>query len=151
MSHSFTNIWIHLIFSTKDKLPLIDESFEQLLHKHIKSKLINEYESHVEEINGTNNHVHILFKQSPNFSINDIVKNLKGESSHWVNSSNFINNKFAWQTGYSSFSISINKVGIVKKYILNQKEHHKTQSFKEEYIQFLKENEVEYNDDYLWT
>jgi REP element-mobilizing transposase RayT len=138
MTHSFANIWIHLIFSTKDKLPIINESFESLLHKHIKSKLINEFESHVEEINGTNNHVHILFKQSPNFSIKDIVKNLKGESSHWVNSSNFISNKFAWQTGYSSFSISINKVEIVKKYILNQKEHHKKISFEDEIKKFLK-------------
>ena len=138
MSHSFTNIWIHLIFSTKDKLPLIDESFETQLYNHIKSKLINEYDSYVEEINGTNNHIHILFKQSPNFALKDIVKNIKGESSHWVNGKNISVNKFVWQTGYSSFSISINKVGIVKKYILNQKEHHKKISFIDEMKRFLK-------------
>lgn len=138
MSHSFTNIWIHLIFSTKDKLPLIDESFEQLLQKHIKSKLINDFESYVEEVNGTNNHVHILFKQSPNFSLKDIVKNVKGESSHWVNAGNLCKHKFAWQTGYSSFSISINKVGVVKQYILNQKVHHKKISFEEEIKKFLR-------------
>jgi REP element-mobilizing transposase RayT len=110
MSHSFTNIWIHLIFSTKDKLPFIEETFEQRLYNHIKTKLINEYESYVEEINGTNNHFHILFKQSPNFALKDIVKNVKGESSHWVNGNISFKDKFAWQTGYSSFSISFNKV-----------------------------------------
>ena len=138
MSHSFTNIWIHLIFSTKDKLPLIDESFESQLYNHIKTKLINEYESYVEEINGTNNHIHILFKQSPNYSLTDIVKNIKGESSHWINGKNICRDKFVWQTGYSSFSISINKVAIVKKYILNQKEHHKKISFTDEIKKFLK-------------
>ena len=138
MPHSFTNIWIHLIFSTKDRLPLIDNSFETQLHNHIKSKLINEYESYVEEINGTDNHVHILFKQSPNFALKDIVKSIKGESSHWINGNNISKNKFAWQTGYSSFSISINKVGIVKQYILNQKEHHKKISYVDEVKRFLK-------------
>jgi len=138
MSYSFTNIWIHLIFSTKDKLPLIEETFEQQLCNHIKTKLINEYESYVEEINGTNNHIHILFKQSPNFALKDIVKNVKGESSHWVNGDINCKRKFAWQTVYSSFSISINKVGIVKKYILNQKEHHKKITFEDEIKKFLR-------------
>lgn len=62
--HSFTNIWIHLIFSTKDRLPLIDDSYESMLHKHIKDKLIMDFESHVECINGYNDHIHILMKQS---------------------------------------------------------------------------------------
>ncbi|MCX6165357.1 MAG: IS200/IS605 family transposase [Ignavibacteriae bacterium] len=138
MPHSFTNIWIHLIFSTKDRQLLISESFESKLHNHIKAKLINEYESYVEAINGTSDHMHILYKQSPNFSLKDIVKNIKGESSHWINENNFTKEKFVWQSGYSAFSISIDKVKIVKKYIDNQKKHHKKIIFIDEIKKFLK-------------
>ena len=98
--HSFTNIWIHLIFSTKDRLPIITDSFESNLHRHIKSKLIDDFDSHVECINGYIDHIHILIKQSQNFALKDIVKNVKGESSHWVNASNFLKEKFIWQTGF---------------------------------------------------
>jgi putative transposase len=136
--HSFTNIWIHLIFSTKDRLPFIDDSLESKLHRHIKDRLITDFESHVECINGINDHIHILMKQTQNFSIKDIVKNIKGESSHWINSGGFINEKFAWQTGYSAFSISIDKIESVKKYIENQKEHHKKISYLEEIKKYLK-------------
>jgi putative transposase len=136
--HSFTNIWIHLIFSTKDRLPLISDSFESKLHKHTKDRLITDFDSHVECINGYNDHVHILMKQSQNYSIKDIVKNIKGESSHWINKSNFTNEKFAWQTGYAAFSLSIDKIEMVKKYIENQKEHHKKISYLEEIRKYLK-------------
>jgi putative transposase len=136
--HSFTNIWIHLIFSTKERKPLIDDSFESNLHKHIKNKLIEDFESHVDCINGYNNHIHILMKQSQNFSIKDIIKNIKGESSHWINASNFTKEKFAWQSGYSAFSISIDKIYAVRTYIENQKEHHKKTSYLEEIRKYLK-------------
>jgi REP element-mobilizing transposase RayT len=138
MSHSSSNIWLHIIFSTKERSSLILSSFEEKLHQHIKNKLITEYDSFVEIINGTDNHIHILLKQSPNFAISDIIKNIKGESSHWINQNDFINRKFVWQTGYSVFSISINKVDTVRKYISNQKEHHKKTSFLEELSYFYK-------------
>jgi putative transposase len=138
MPQSFSNIWIHLIFSTKDRKELISESLESKLHNHIKSKLINEFESYVESINGTKDHIHILFRQSPNYSIKDIVKNIKGESAHWINENNFTKEKFVWQNGYSAFSISIDKVKIVSKYIENQKEHHKKILFINEIKKFLK-------------
>ena len=136
--HSFTNIWLHLIFSTKDRLPFITDSFESNLHKHIKNKLIEDYDSHVECINGYNDHIHILMKQSQNYAIKDIVKNIKGESSHWINQCNFTKEKFVWQTGYAAFSLSIDKVTAVKKYIESQKEHHKKISYLEEIIKYLK-------------
>jgi putative transposase len=136
--HSFTNIWIHLIFSTKDRFPLITDFFESNLHKHIKNKLIEDFESHVDCINGYNDHIHILMKQSQNFSIKDIVKNIKGESSHWINAGNFTREKFAWQIGYAAFSISIYKIVAVRTYIENQKEHHKKISYLEEIRKYLK-------------
>jgi putative transposase len=138
MPHSYTNIWIHLIFSTKNRHLLITEEIELKLHNRIKAKLINDFDSYVEVINGGKEHIHILFKQSSNFALKDIVKNIKGESSHWINENNLTADKFVWQTGYAAFSISIDKVESVKKYIENQKEHHKKILFVDEIKRFLK-------------
>jgi len=138
MPHSLTYIRIHLIFSTKDRKPLILESFESNLNYHIKEKLSNDFESFVESIGGSKDHIHILFNHSPNHSLKDIVKGIKGESSHWINENNFLEEKFAWQAGYSAFSISIDKVAIVRNYIKNQKEHHKKILFIDEIRKFLK-------------
>ncbi|MDD5363582.1 MAG: IS200/IS605 family transposase [Ignavibacteria bacterium] len=133
MSHSNVKIWIHLLFSTKDRQPLIDSNIEERLYNHIERKLITEYDCVVESINGYNDHIHILLSLSEKHSLENVVKNIKGESSHWINQNNLLKKKFCWQSGYCAFSISINKVGIVKKYIENQKLHHKKSTFVEEY------------------
>jgi REP element-mobilizing transposase RayT len=83
-------------------------------------------------INGMSEHVHQLFLLSPKFSVETIFKNLKGESSHWINQSSFIKQKFAWQTGYGAFSVSESMVNEVEKYIFGQKEHHRKLSFDQE-------------------
>jgi REP element-mobilizing transposase RayT len=83
-------------------------------------------------------HIHILFLLSPKFSVGDIFKNIKGESSHWINQSAFIKYKFAWQTGYGAFSVSESMVNEVEKYIANQKEHHKRMTYEEEVNLFIK-------------
>ena len=91
MSHSLVKVWIHAIFGTKDKFSLIKDTFESKLHKHIKDKLENELDCKVRNIDGTEDHIHILFLLSPNYSLKDVFQNIKGESSHWVNQSNFVN------------------------------------------------------------
>jgi REP element-mobilizing transposase RayT len=115
---------------------MIDTSFESKLYSHIKELLEKDFESKVEIINGTADHIHILFLQNQNHSIAEITKNIKGNSSHWINQNNFVKGKFAWQTGYGAFSVSESMVNVVKKYIANQKEHHKRISFAEEYRKF---------------
>ncbi len=137
MSHSLTKIWIHLVFGTKNRMPLIKDSFEIELYKHIKKLIGVDFESRVEIINGTADHIHILLLQSANYSMSDIVKNIKGNSSHWINQNAFTNFKFAWQTGYGAFSVSESKMADVRKYIMNQKEHHRKISFQEEYDRFM--------------
>jgi len=138
MSHSLLKIWIHAIFVTKDRTLLIKNTFEAQLHAHIKKKLEKELDCKVRIINGTEDHIHILYLLSPNFTLKDIFQNVKGESSHWVNQSDFIKNKFAWQTGYGAFSVSESMVKQVEKYIANQKEHHKKVTYKEEIDLFIK-------------
>lgn len=97
----------------------------------------------VRVINGTENHIHILFMLSPKIKIEDLFKNIKGESSHWINQSNFIKDKFSWQIGYGAFSVSESMVKNVEKYIANQKEHHKKMSFSEEVELFAKKHGLE--------
>ncbi|MEJ5262365.1 MAG: IS200/IS605 family transposase [Ignavibacterium sp.] len=136
MSHSLTKIWIHLIFGTKDRFPLINQSFEKQLYNHIRTLLENDFDCKVDLINGTTDHIHILLLQNQNYSLAEIVKNIKGNSSHWINQNKFLKTKFAWQTGYGAFSVSESMIGEVRKYISNQKEHHKKMSFIEEYKRF---------------
>ena len=136
MSHSLTKIWIHLIFGTKERFPLINQSFEKQLYNHIRNLLEKDFYCNVDIINGTADHIHILFLQNQNYSLAEIVKNIKGNSSHWINQSKFLKAKFAWQTGYGAFSVSESMISEVRKYIANQKEHHKKMSFAEEYNRF---------------
>ncbi|MBN1638873.1 MAG: IS200/IS605 family transposase [Ignavibacteriales bacterium] len=136
MPHSLTKIWIHLIFGTKERMPFIKESFEKKLYEYIKQIIESDFKSLLYTINGTSDHIHILMLQNQNYSIADFAKNIKGNSSHWINQNGFLKAKFAWQTGYGAFSVSESMIEDVKKYILNQKEHHRKISFAEEYKKF---------------
>ena len=138
MSHSLTKIWIHSVFSTKDRVPLIGNDIGKKLYEHITNELKNKFECKVRAINGMQEHIHILFLLNPNYSISDILKNIKGESSHWINFDNLTKNKFSWQTGYSAFSVSESMVKEVELYIERQKVHHKKMTFMEEYELFMK-------------
>lgn len=117
---------------------LIKLPFEEKLFSHIKNKMEKDFNCLVKCINGIEDHIHILFQLDPGYSLSELVKNIKGESSYWVNNSNFINNKFLWQTGYGAFSVSESKLKEIQDYILKQKEHHRKMSFKDEYELFMK-------------
>jgi REP element-mobilizing transposase RayT len=132
------------VFGTKERMPLIHESFEEKLHTHIKRHLEDDFGCRVRIIGGTADHIHILFLLDPNYSIKDIVKNIKGESSHWLNQQNLAKLKFAWQIGYGAFSVSESNVSGVEQYIQNQKEHHKKITFMDEYKEFMTKHGLQY-------
>ncbi len=138
MSHSLTKIWIHLVFGTKNRMPLINASFEKKLYYHIKQIVENDFHCRLKAINGTSDHIHLLILLNNNYSIAEIAKNIKGNSSHWINQNEFTRTKFAWQTGYGAFSISQSMIDHLVKYIDNQKEHHKKTTFADEYKKFMK-------------
>lgn len=144
MSHSITKIWIHGIFSTKDRIPLINEELEIILYKHIQVSLIKQFHCYVKAINGTEDHLHLLFLLNHNYSVQEIFHYIKGESSHWVNQNNFSKIKFAWQIGYGAFSIGESGVNEVEKYIHNQKIHHRVKTFTEEYNAFIRKYKTEH-------
>ncbi|MBN2041123.1 MAG: IS200/IS605 family transposase [Spirochaetes bacterium] len=141
MSHSYYNLWIHLVFSTKGRRPLIAENIQNQIYKFMAGEL-NENGCSVKIINGMPDHVHILFTQNPSMSIAQIVKNLKGVSSHRINQNNFTPLKFTWQTGYAAFSVSESQLKRVYRYILNQKKHHIKRTFENEFNGILKINNL---------
>ena len=137
MSHTYSKIWIHAIWSTKNWLPLIDLDLEQQLFTSMKEQFA-EKGCGVRIINGMPDHVHCLFSLNPSFAVADVLKHVKGNSSHFVNQHNLIEAKFAWQTGYGAFSVSESACDKVYQYIQNQKNHHKKQSSEEEFKAFLR-------------
>ena len=138
MSHSLTKIWIHAVFSTKNREPLIHSAVEERIYVHIREHLQSDFECTVRSINGMPDHIHILFLLNPNYAVKDILKNVKGESSHWVNQNNIFKTKFAWQTGYGAFSVNELNREKVANYIRNQKKHHRKKTYAEEYEEFMK-------------
>jgi putative transposase len=132
MPPSLTKIWIHSFFSTKNRTPLIDPTFEAMLFSHIRDHLEQDFRCYLRTINGTPDHLHLLFLLNPNFAVKDILKNVKGESSHWINSNEFIASKFAWQKAYTAISVSNSLVNEVDRFIETQKDYHQTLTFLEE-------------------
>ena len=137
MPHSFNKIWIHAIWATKERIPLINSTFEQQVYHYISEQL-SEQGCPVRIINGMPDHVHCLFLLSPQKSIAEVIKQIKGSSSHYNNQNNFMSEKFAWQTGYAAYSVSESVVEKVFQYIKNQKRHHQKKNFQQEYNEFLR-------------
>ena len=137
MSHTFFKIWIHLVWSTKDREPLLHKDIRQGVFEHIKEKAGKEG-FFIEAVGGIEDHVHCLMLLPPKQSISEAVNKLKGESSHWLNANKLTRTHFAWQNGFAAFSVSESQIGKVKKYIEEQEEHHRTLSYTEEVERFLK-------------
>jgi len=137
MSQSFTKLWIHVIWATKKRQELINFSIEKTLYDFIWQEL-TELGCPVRIINGMPDHVHVLFLQNPQKTITDIVKQIKGSSSHFINRGEFILEKFAWQTGFGAFSVSESQLEVVYNYIKNQKQHHLKKNGQDEFDDFVR-------------
>jgi putative transposase len=150
MSQSLSKLYVHSIFHIKNNGCLIKSEDEKELYAYIGG-VIKLSKSIPIQINGTEDHIHVLCIMSKNISLANLLEDIKGNSSRWIKTKGIYYRQFAWQGGYAGYSVSQSRVEAVNKYIENQKIHHKKQSFKEEYIQFLHENGITFNEDYLWT
>jgi REP element-mobilizing transposase RayT len=142
MGQTYYKIWIHLIWSTKDRQKLMIKELRNKIFEHIKEKAKSEG-FYMDSINGISDHLHCLISINPKYSISEAANKLKGESSHWINSEKLLKLHFAWQNGFSAFSVSESQLEKVRKYILNQEEHHKKMSFEEELKKILKLHKIE--------
>jgi len=137
MSHSYHKIWIHAIWSTKGRAPWIDQNAEKKIYQFLSDQL-RDQGCPVRIINGMPEHIHCLFLLSSSKSIAEVIKQIKGSSSHYINQNNFIQEKFSWQTGYAAYSVSESVAEKVYEYIKNQKSHHQKKNIQQEFDEFLK-------------
>jgi REP element-mobilizing transposase RayT len=133
----YIKIWIHLIFSTKNREKIIAKKLKLNLLTHIKENSIAK-NIYIVCLNCVADHIHILLSLSNDQTISKVAQLIKGESSFWINKNKLINGKFEWQDDYIAVSVSESMVGKVKEYINNQEEHHKKKSYSEEYDEFIK-------------
>ena len=149
MPQSFQSIYIHFVWSTKNRVQFITEDVEVELYKYMSS-IFRYHKSPSLITNGYKNHVHALVSLSREISIAKLMEEVKRESSKWMKTKGDYFQYFYWQTGYAAIGIGKNQIGYVKKYIKNQKSHHSQKSFKEEYVELLKKDGVDYDERYMW-
>ena len=133
----FAKIMIHLVWSTKNRMPVLRNEIRPQLLNHLRSNAITKGIS-IDFLNCHLDHVHCLISLSVDQNISQVVKLLKGESSHWINVEKLVPGKFAWQDEYFAVSVSESKVQIVQEYIRNQEAHHRKKSYQDEYEEFLR-------------
>ncbi|HOY48673.1 MAG TPA: IS200/IS605 family transposase [Chryseolinea sp.] len=149
MSDTYTQLYIHLVFSVKGRNNFIQSIWEDELHKYITAVVQTDRHKML-AINGMPDHIHIFLGLNPAFSISDLVKDIKRASNNWINDKGFVKGRFEWQSGYGAFSYSRSQIDSVCKYIHNQKIHHARFSFKSEYVELLKLFDVSFKADYLF-
>ena len=149
MPNTYTQIHIQVVFAVQNRVSIIRKSWKDELYKYITG-IIQNYGHKVLAINGMPDHLHILIGMRPTQSLSDLMQDIKGDSSKWINQKSFVNGKFSWQEGYGAFSYSKSHVDAVIKYIKNQEQHHKKKTFIEEYHEFLDKFEVEFDERYIF-
>ena len=149
MSGTYSQIYIQVVFAVKGRQNIIAKTWREDLHKYISGIVTNKGHKSI-IVNGVADHVHVFVGLKPSMSISDLVRDIKNNSSKYINDQNFVKGKFSWQEGYGAFSYANSQINNVYNYILNQEEHHNKQSFKEEYMKFLNDFHIEYNEKYLF-
>jgi REP element-mobilizing transposase RayT len=149
MANTYTQIYIQIIFSVKNRESFIPKTKKEELHKYITG-IVENKKCKMLSINSVPDHIHIFIGLHPSISISELVKSIKIASNDKINDDKWIRSKFEWQGGFGAFSYSKSQIDTVCKYIQDQEEHHKHQSFREEYIQFLEKFGIEYNPKYVF-
>lgn len=149
MPGTYSKIYIQIIFAVKGRTNQISTNWQHELYSYIAGIVKNKGHKPI-IVNGAKDHIHIFVGLNPSRALSDLVRDIKNNSSNFINSKGFLPGKFAWQEGYGAFSYSESQIEHVYQYILNQDKHHKTKTFKEEYIGFLSKFQVDYDERYLF-
>lgn len=149
MPQSLSSILVHLVFSTKNREPFITPAIETELHPYMAT-IFREYNSPSLIIGGTGDHIHALFALGRTITVADLVEEVKTGSSKWIKTKGSEFRNFHWQKGYGAFSVGQSNVEEVKRYIRNQKEHHRRITFEDEYRNFLNQYKVQFDERYAW-
>ncbi len=150
MANTYSQLYIHVVFAVKRRESLIKEQYREQVQRYITG-ILQKRNSKMISIYCMPDHTHLFLGLNPGTALSDLVRDIKAGSSKFINEQGWFNSKFNWQEGYGSFSYSKSLIPKVAKYIENQQEHHKKQSFKDEYLEWLKKFEVDYDERYLFT
>ena len=149
MANTYTQLYFHIVFAVKGRSNYISENWKSELYKYISGIIANK-DQKLMIVNGVPNHIHLLIGTKPNCNLSDLIRDIKANSSKWINEKKFTNFHFEWQTGFGAFTVSQSVVPNVIEYIKNQEEHHRKKTFKEEYVEFLKAYKIDFKDEYLF-
>jgi putative transposase len=148
MANTFTQIYIHFVFAVQNRISLIQPEWKDELYKYITG-IVQKNGHKLIAINGTANHIHIFTGYKPHQLIPDLMQDVKGSSSKWINEKKFVKGKFSWQEGYGAFSYSHSQIDQVVRNINNQEKHHKKLTFREEYVLLLKKFNIQFDEKYI--
>ena len=149
MPGTFSQIYLQVVFAVKGRDSLISESWEEELYKYI-SGIVRNKEQKMLAINGMQDHIHFFIEMRPSCCLSDLVREIKKSSNDFIKEKQLSKFRFQWQEGYGAFSYSHSHLDNVISYIQNQKEHHKKQTFRQEYLDFLQKFQVEFKEEYLF-
>jgi REP element-mobilizing transposase RayT len=149
MPGTYSQIYIQIVFAVKRRENLIGKNWKDELYKYISGIITNKGQKSI-IVNGVSDHIHIFVGLKPSMAISDLVRDVKNNSSNFINDKKFVKGKFSWQEGYGAFSYAHSQVEQVYNYILNQEQHHHKKTFKEEYLDFLQEFGIGYDEKYLF-
>lgn len=149
MAQTHVCLYLHIVFSTKNRFAFITPEIEPDLFAYMGS-ILNNFDCRLLAANGTATHVHLLISMGKSVQIPDLVGTIKRESSKWLKTKNSMLSKFSWQDGYSAFSIGHTQLPAIKKYIANQKNHHAENLFEDEMRTFYRKYEIDFNEQYVW-
>jgi putative transposase len=149
MANTYTQINIHAIFSVKGRENIITRNFRDRLHPYIAG-IVNKIGNYSLAVNGYKDHVHVFFELKPSLALSDVIRDVKANSSKWINDNRFVLGHFSWQGGYGAFSYSRSQRDHVIKYIMEQEKHHAGKTFREEYLELLRKFEIPFEDNYVF-
>jgi len=149
MAATFSQLYIHSVFAVKDRDNLLQKPWRNDVFKYMAGIIKAKNQKPI-IVNGLANHVHLFIGLNPSMCLSDLIRDVKNNSSNFINNQKYTKGKFSWQEGYGAFSYAHSQLDQVYQYILNQEEHHRKRTFKEEYIEFLQKFEIEFNEKHLF-
>ena len=150
MAGTFSQIYIQAVFAVEGRANLLQKPWREEVFKYMAGIIKGKNQKPI-IVNGVANHVHLFIGLKPSIAVSDLVRDIKNNTSNFINTQKFVHGKFSWQEGFGSFSYAHSQIEQVYQYILNQEEHHRKKTFKEEYLDFLKKFEIEYDEKYLFN
>jgi putative transposase len=148
MANTYTQIYLQFVFAVQNRISLIQSEWKHDLYKYITG-IVQTNRHKLIAINGVANHIHIFVGYKPHQPIPDLLQDIKGDSSKWINGKGYVHGRFNWQEGYGAFSYSHSQISSIAEYVENQEIHHRKRTFRQEYTELLKQFDISFDDRYI--